>query len=119
MSLPPGTKLTQDQEDIRNSIIKVYGSPLSGSEQRQYARLLAEFDHLVKYYMRSETFTVVEGDQTVEYRVTYAMVKGHAGPGWYYHTTDYPDEGSVGAFLSKEAAMADARKESFPAKKEA
>jgi hypothetical protein len=111
--------MTQDQEDIRNAIIREFGSYVNGTEQRQYDRLLAEFDHLVFYYMRSEPFTVVDGDQTIEYTVSYAMVKGHAGPGWYYHTTDYPDEGSVGAFLTKEAAIADARKESFPARQEA
>jgi hypothetical protein len=112
----PDTKMTQDQEDIRKAIIREFGSYVNGTEQRRYDRLLAEFDHLVNYYMRSETFTVVEGGQPVEYRVSYAMVKGHAGPGWYYHTTDYPDEGSVGAFLTKEAAIADARQEAFPPK---
>jgi hypothetical protein len=33
----------------------------------------------------------------------------HDGPGWYYYDSEYPDEGSVGAFASCEAAMAHAK----------
>lgn len=29
---------------------------------------------------------------------------GHDGPGWYYWTEEYPDEGSAGAFETLEAA---------------
>jgi hypothetical protein len=32
----------------------------------------------------------------------------HDGPGWYYWDTDYPDEGSVGSFATKEECVAHA-----------
>lgn len=28
----------------------------------------------------------------------------HDGPGWYYWDDDYPDEGSIGAFATREEA---------------
>jgi hypothetical protein len=34
--------------------------------------------------------------------------EGHSGPGWYYWDDEYRDEGSVGAFETKEEAMAHA-----------
>jgi hypothetical protein len=40
-------------------------------------------------------------------------VGAHDGPGWYYWDTDYPDEGSVGAFESKEECVAHAS-EAYP-----
>ena len=33
---------------------------------------------------------------------------GHDGPGWYYWETEYPDEGSTGAFPTPETAEAHA-----------
>lgn len=32
----------------------------------------------------------------------------HDGPGWYYTIDDYPDEGSCGAFQTREEAVAHA-----------
>ncbi len=32
----------------------------------------------------------------------------HDGPGWYYVFSEYPDEGSVGAFATKDEAIAHA-----------
>lgn len=31
---------------------------------------------------------------------------GHDGPGWYYWSEEYPDEGSCGAFETREEAIA-------------
>ena len=45
-----------------------------------------------------DRFQVVKGDAT-----------WHDGPGWYYVDVEYPDEGSCGAFATKEAAIAHAR----------
>jgi len=33
------------------------------------------------------------------------FVDGHDGDGWYYWDSEYPEEGSVGAFESLEAAV--------------
>lgn len=33
---------------------------------------------------------------------------GHSGPGWYYYDDEYPDEGSCGAFATREEAVAHA-----------
>ena len=38
------------------------------------------------------TVSIVEGD-------------GHDGRGWYYIVDEYPDEGSCGAFASRQAAV--------------
>ena len=35
---------------------------------------------------------------------------GHDGPGWYWHFTDYPEEGVAGAFKSFEDAKASAER---------
>lgn len=35
--------------------------------------------------------------------------KWHDGPGWYYTLDEYPDEGSCGAFPTKNEAIAHAR----------
>lgn len=32
----------------------------------------------------------------------------HDGPGWYYVIDDYPDDGSCGAFVTRESAVAHA-----------
>lgn len=50
--------------------------------------------------MRDETYHDPRG-----FSVRYWKVGAHDGPGWYYWDTDYPDEGSVGAFNSKEDAV--------------
>ncbi len=34
---------------------------------------------------------------------------GHDGKGWYYWETEYPEEGSVGAFWHEEAARSHAK----------
>lgn len=33
----------------------------------------------------------------------------HSGPGWYYYDEEYQDEGSVGAFATRDEAEAHAR----------
>ena len=43
-------------------------------------------------------------------RVTFRLGDStwHDGPGWYYTIDDYPDEGSCGAFATREDAVAHA-----------
>lgn len=36
-------------------------------------------------------------------------VDSHSGPGWYYWDSEYPDEGSVGPFTTREEALEHAR----------
>jgi hypothetical protein len=44
-----------------------------------------------------------------EERCTVTLHEGdaswHDGPGWYYIIDDYPDEGSAGAFATRQAAL--------------
>jgi hypothetical protein len=37
----------------------------------------------------------------------------HSGPGWYYWDDEYPDEGSVGVFQTREEAEAHAREAGY------
>lgn len=37
----------------------------------------------------------------------------HSGPGWYYYDAEYPDEGSCGAFETREEAIAHAREAGY------
>lgn len=37
----------------------------------------------------------------------------HAGPGWYYYDAEYPDEGSCGAFETREEAIAHAEEAGY------
>jgi len=39
----------------------------------------------------------------------YEMDGAHDGPGWYYWDNEYRDEGSVGAFATREEAEAHAK----------
>jgi len=37
----------------------------------------------------------------------------HDGPGWYYYDAEYPDEGSCGAFATREEAIAHAEEAGY------
>jgi len=37
----------------------------------------------------------------------------HSGPGWYYYDAEYPDEGSCGAFATREEAVAHAEEAGY------
>lgn len=45
----------------------------------------------------------------MEHQVFVYWADAHDGPGWYYYDSEYPEEGSVGAFNSEEQARQHAR----------
>ncbi len=45
--------------------------------------------------------------------VTKGDANWHDGPGWYWFIDDYPDEGSSGAFETREEAIAHANMEGY------
>lgn len=45
-----------------------------------------------------DAYVIAEGDAA-----------SHDGPGWYWWDAEYPDEGSTGAFATRDEAEADAR----------
>lgn len=53
-----------------------------------------------------ETAEIVETSDRVTFRLGDAT--WHDGPGWYYTIDDYPDEGSCGAFATRQEAAAHA-----------
>lgn len=53
---------------------------------------------MIEEYTLAELVTFKLGDET-----------WHDGPGWYYIYTEYPDEGSCGAFATRDEAEAHAR----------
>jgi hypothetical protein len=61
--------------------------------------------------MTDETTTVV-----LQQVPQHAGAKWHDGPGWYYWEEEYPEEGSVGAFETRDEAMDHARESGVPTK---
>jgi hypothetical protein len=46
----------------------------------------------------------IEDEEPPEAVLTEGDAMAFAGPGWYYYDREYPDEGSVGAFKTREEA---------------
>ena len=42
----------------------------------------------------------------------------HDGPGWYYYDEEYPEEGSVGPFATREECVAHAETGDYAVRKE-
>lgn len=45
------------------------------------------------------------GEDPAEVVVLQCGSEAHDGPGWYYYYVEYPDEGSVGAFATRDEAV--------------
>jgi hypothetical protein len=50
-----------------------------------------------------------ENEEDRAVAVVVHATEGHDGPGWYYYDADYPEEGSVGAFTTRQEAEEHAR----------
>ena len=52
---------------------------------------------------------MTDNDDAITATIRYHGAGAYDGPGGYWCDAEYPEEGSVGAFESPEAAIADAR----------
>lgn len=46
----------------------------------------------------------VDADVLEEFKLEHAI--GHGGPGWYYWSTEYPEEGAAGPYATRAEAIA-------------